>query len=314
MALNPETTSTLSGHLPAYLEKRFVESLKQKFHFNKFGMKQKLMRNMGKTVKWNRWTNAPESVTALTEGTVPNGVDLTSTPVTATVDGYGQFATTTDFLNLTAINDQMNDMVDMLGYTAGASLDALVRNEVDTNGTLQLANGLASLAAVQAAPTAVLNASEIRKAAKALRNADVEEFENGMFKGIIHPFGEYDLLSESAAGNAVQNVSYTDDVIVRKGLIGSLYGVELYRSSHIRSAGTRDASGNTNVYMHPIFGMNAYGTVDLEGAGLKIITKQLGSGGTADPLDQLATVGYKFYFAVKILQANRVQVINAYGA
>lgn len=314
MALNAETTSTLSSHIPAYLEKRFLSSLRVKFHFNNFGMKAKLQKNMGKTVKWHRWTDVADSVTALTEGTVPSGVDLASTAITATAAGYGQFAATTDFLNLSAINDQMKDMVDLLGYAGGKSLDALVRNEVDQNGTAQLAKASANVAAVQADATAVLNASEIRKAAKTLRAANAEEFEDGMFKGIIHPYGEYDILSDTSANSAIQTLQHTDGGVVKKGLIGSLYGVQLYRSSHIRTSDAALADSATNVYLHCIFGKDAYGCVDLEGAGLKIITKGLGSGGTSDPLDQLATVGYKFYFATKMLQAARAIVIKAYGA
>lgn len=48
-----------------------------------------------------------------------------------------------------------------------------------------------------------------------------------------------------------------------------------------------------NVYATLIFGENAYGTTTLENGGLEHIVKQLGSGGSADPLNQRATVGWK---------------------
>lgn len=37
---------------------------------------------------------------------------------------------------------------------------------------------------------------------------------------------------------------------------------------------------------------NAYGVTDVTGGGLQHIVKQLGSAGTADPLNQRATTGY----------------------
>jgi N4-gp56 family major capsid protein len=40
-------------------------------------------------------------------------------------------------------------------------------------------------------------------------------------------------------------------------------------------------------------GADAYGVTDVEGGGLQHIVKQLGSAGTADPLNQRATVGWK---------------------
>ena len=55
-------------------------------------------------------------------------------------------------------------------------------------------------------------------------------------------------------------------------------------------------SGGKNgadVYATLIFGANAYGVTEIEGGGLQTIVKQLGSSGSADPLDQRATVGWK---------------------
>ena len=47
------------------------------------------------------------------------------------------------------------------------------------------------------------------------------------------------------------------------------------------------------VYSTIILGANAYGVTEIEGGGLQHIVKQLGSGGTNDPLNQRATVGWK---------------------
>lgn len=48
-----------------------------------------------------------------------------------------------------------------------------------------------------------------------------------------------------------------------------------------------------DVYSTLVLGANAYGVTDIEDGGLRHIVKQLGSGGTSDPLDQRATVGWK---------------------
>lgn len=309
MALNPETTSTLSDHLSVYYERRFLDRLLQKFHFDKFGMKKMLPKGEGKQIKWNRWDNVNESTTTLDEAVTPSGVNLSSSPITASIDGYGQFATASDFLIMTAINDTLSDYIDLLAYAAGKSLDALVRNEVDTNATAQYADSKSNEAGVEADNTAVLTAAEIRLAVKTLRKEDVDPWEDELYRAIIHPFGEFDLLSESTAGSAIQTSQYTTNQKVEKGLIGTLYGVLFFRSSHIRAV-----SPNTHVYRHCVIGKNAYGCVDLESAQTKIITKQLGSAGTEDPLDQRATVGYKFYYATKMLDSKRVVRISAYGA
>ena len=48
-----------------------------------------------------------------------------------------------------------------------------------------------------------------------------------------------------------------------------------------------------DVYSTLILGADAYGVTEITGGGLQHIVKQLGSGGTSDPLNQRATVGWK---------------------
>lgn len=48
-----------------------------------------------------------------------------------------------------------------------------------------------------------------------------------------------------------------------------------------------------DVYSTLMIGDNAYGVTEIQGGGLQHIVKQLGSSGTADPLNQRATVGWK---------------------
>jgi len=48
-----------------------------------------------------------------------------------------------------------------------------------------------------------------------------------------------------------------------------------------------------DVYATIVMGDNAYGTTEIEGGGLQHIVKQMGSAGTADPLNQRASAGWK---------------------
>lgn len=56
-----------------------------------------------------------------------------------------------------------------------------------------------------------------------------------------------------------------------------------------------------DVYSTLVMGENAYGTTSVEGGGLEHIVKQLGSAGTADPLNQRATAGWKAWKTAKRL-------------
>ena len=67
-----------------------------------------------------------------------------------------------------------------------------------------------------------------------------------------------------------------------------------------------------DVYATLVFGDNAYGTTELSGGGLQHIVKQLGSAGTADPLNQRATVGWKATkTAARLVEAFMVRIETA---
>ena len=70
--------------------------------------------------------------------------------------------------------------------------------------------------------------------------------------------------------------------------------------------------GGANVYATMILGDNAYGITEVSGGGLQHIVKQLGSAGTADPLNQRATVGWKLIkTAVRLIEEYMVRIESA---
>lgn len=61
------------------------------------------------------------------------------------------------------------------------------------------------------------------------------------------------------------------------------------------------ASDDSAVFSTLVLGKDAYGVTEIEGGGLKTIVKQLGSAGSADPLDQRSSVGWKLIKTAEIL-------------
>lgn len=55
------------------------------------------------------------------------------------------------------------------------------------------------------------------------------------------------------------------------------------------------------VFSTLIIGEDAYATVEIEGGGMEMIVKPLGSGGTSDPINQRSTAGWKAMHVSKIL-------------
>ena len=67
-----------------------------------------------------------------------------------------------------------------------------------------------------------------------------------------------------------------------------------------------------DVYATLIMGANAYGVTEITGGGLQHIVKQLGSAGTADPLNQRATAGWKATkVAERLVEAYMIRIETA---
>jgi N4-gp56 family major capsid protein len=67
------------------------------------------------------------------------------------------------------------------------------------------------------------------------------------------------------------------------------------------TTGYRYTSSNVDVYASLVFGQKAVGKVPLDGASLRSIVKDVGSGGASDPLDQRGSTGWKAFSAWVIL-------------
>ena len=96
----------------------------------------------------------------------------------------------------------------------------------------------------------------------------------------------------------ISNCSVNNNTITTKEALAS--GELRPCADDIIYPGESGAEGR-DVYSTLIIGANAYGVTEIDEGGLKNIVKPLGSGGTADPLDQRATTGWKALTATKIL-------------
>ena len=134
-----------------------------------------------------------------------------------------------------------------------------------------------------------LTVLDIQKAARFLKQQNAKKIDK-YFVGIIHPDTEFDLMRDPEWKDASL---YAGSTQLFEGEIGKIAGVRFVETTEAKIWEKAAASSSKDVYSTIILGANAYGTTDVEGGGLQHIVKQLGSSGTADPLNQRATAGWK---------------------
>lgn len=270
-------TGTLSDEMKTFYSDYLIDNAVPKLVHDQFGQKHPIPKNGGKTIEFRKYSPLPKLLTPLTEGVTPDGQSLTVTVLEATVAQYGGYVTLSDMLMLTAIDNNLVQATKLLGNQAGATLDTITREVLNGGTNVVYAGGVSSRGAV----TDNLKVADIKKAVRALKNQNASKIGDS-FVAIIHPDVTYDLTNDPQW----QSVKDYDPKDWYEGEIGKIAGVRFVETTEAKIF-------EGGIYSTLILAENAYGVTEIEGGGLEHITKQLGSAGTADALNQRATVGWK---------------------
>ena len=233
---------------------------------------------------------------ALSEGDPGESVMLAETEVTVQLQQYGEYARCTGQARSDAFGHGHHAPHEAVCDAGARSIDAVVREELAKCANVIYAGGKASRAELTAADK--LTSRELRKAVKTLKKNHAQTF-GGYYVAIIGPDTMYDLQEDEAFVKVSQ---YQDKENIYTGEVGRLFGVRLVETTEAKIFEGAGADG-ADVASVIVLGQYAYGVTSLKGAKPRVIVKPAGSAGTADPLDQISTVGWKMDgFGAKLLQ------------
>jgi len=298
---NTTGASFLSAKMAVYYERMMLDLLRAELVFHNLGDKKRLPANSGKTVQWFRRTDMSADINTISEGTTPTPVSISATSVSAGLSQYGNFTQTSDLIQMTSIDDEIEAAVDTLSFQAAKTLDTLDRNVLDSGTNIKYGGSKTALSATAAGD--VLNGAEVRKGVLNLKSSNARPFEGGYFVWVIHPQNSYDLQSDTASGGWVNANTYVDNTELKNGEVGRLGGARFIETTQVSST-TTGTSGSANVYSTHLLSKGAFGVVDFDG-GIHVYVKKPGAQDTSNPLDLYSTVGYKMTYANKMLDENR---------
>jgi N4-gp56 family major capsid protein len=302
-----QTLGTLTAENKTFYERTLLKRLLANLVFAKYGQKKNYKKNEGTTVNYRKFESLEIPTAPLTEGVVPTGSDLTITTKTATVNQFGDFIKTSDMIDFAGIDPVITESADLLGEQAALSIDTTVRDILVAGTNVLYAGGQDARADLDG--TCVLNANEIKKAVRILRTANAKPYDGRSYIGIIDPSQEFDIMNDPLFIDANK---YAHSEKIFNGEIGKLQGVRFITTTQVKVVN----NGEVDVHCAMILGKDAYGVVDIEGSSKpSIFVKPLGSAGTADPINQIATVGWKACFtAVRLNELAMLRLETAVSA
>lgn len=273
-----------------------------------------------------------------------NSVQPSVSDITATVAKFGNFIYLTEEVDLLNFNGQTDKLIEILGINAGQALNRQQRNTAEDSLTAILTGGVTTATNISGGSTASadLKDSDVAAAVNALNRQDAMRFTpmttgstnvgssslRPAFLGICHVDTEEDLRART---NFIRAENYASQTELWNGEIGTLGGVRFISTTEstidtgIGTAGTGSAtahgraatSGRTDVYNTVIYGMEALGSLgfgeqhvkEVYAAGdklpaVQLITHSRGSAGSADPLNEVSSLGWKSWHASTVLNSN----------
>ena len=307
---NTTEKGSLSAEMKTFYDKNLLRYTKPHLVHDQFGQTRNIPKNGGKRIEFRRFEQLPKALTPLTEGVTPEGQTMTVTKQEAEVKQYGGFVSLSDQISMTAIDNVVVEATTAIGNQAGSTLDTISREALNAGTNVQYAEGQVSSRSELTAEMK-LTVKAIKMAVRALKVQNTAKI-NEHYVAIIHPDCAYDITEDP---RFIEVVKYKNPERIFNGEIGTLEGVRFIETTEAKKFANAGASG-IDVYSTLLLGENAYATTKIEGGGLETIVKPLGSGGTADPLNQRSTVGWKAMKVTEILSQQymvRIETASTYN-
>jgi len=318
----PNTTRTeIAREVNNFYDRTLLERAVANFVHTRWAQVRDLPRNIGtNTIKFRRYSNLTAATTPLQEGITPSGSQLSVTDITATVEQYGDYVTVTDVVSYESQDAVLMEAAEIMGDQSGDTLDQLCRDILNA-GTEVIYSGSARTATVQVAAGDVITTANLESSVANLKDNKARKMTRmitpstgynttpiaACYVAIVHPAITAKIKTFSG-WTPVQK--YPSQAGVMKDEVGSYDDIRFVESTNAKVK-TGLGAGSIDVYCTLVFGANAYGISRVSGEAMKNIVKPLGSAGSADPLDQRATSGWKATFVAKILNEDFIQRIES---
>jgi N4-gp56 family major capsid protein len=288
-----------------------------------FAMHRKVPQGSGPIFSMRGFDPYEPATTPLQEGVTPAKPNkMKPFQVVAEIKSYGAFTPHTDWLHMVAMDDVAQQDIKKLGIQSAQTKEILIRDTLSAGkyvmyAPVEAADGTLTYVSDRTSLTSKnkFSVREILRAVAFLKNHNAQPIE-GSFMCIIHPDVELDVLTSKGF---TELVKYTNNVErVYNGEIGKIGMVRFVVSSMAKKwekAGASETSGKADVYSSLVLADSAYVVAEYEGGGLQTFLKPVGSAGSADPLNQRGTNGWKFTLAVaRVVEEYMIRVESGASA
>jgi N4-gp56 family major capsid protein len=302
----------LPPEVRTYFDRLLLALARPYFIYDLFAQKRQIPLNSGDQMIFRRYGTLSAATIPLTDGQTPMGDQLSVTDFKSMINWYGSFVTITDQVQYVVQDRVLNEATKVLSLQLALTIDTLIRDMM-----VSTASVIACTAGVNGnTPTEVTDA-DIQRVVVALRQGNARlmtnplpgqnKFGTAPVRASYWGFMSVDMQSNlESVSSFISSANYPNPTDALEAEWGSTRNVRWLLNTNGFSNGA-----TPNVYSSFVLGQEAYGVVRLGAKEAEFIVKPLGASGTADPLNQRGTVGYKYPFSTRLLNDNWISRLTA---
>ena len=266
-----------------------------------------------------------------------NAVQPTVSVVTAAIAKYGNWIIPSEEIDLFNVNTKAVKLIDTLGANAGESLNTLAFNEYANATQIRYANNAVGGGTSISNVAYSMGVGDIKYAVNLLNGKAARTFTpvgfgstnigtqpiRSSYYGICHVDVEEDIRSLTGFIPVEQYAGYTETMPVEFGAAGGVRWASTHVSTVSTSAGKKTATGmrgasniQNDVYKSFVYGQEFIGTIGLgqmhasnayemynpkNPPAIQIIYKGMTEGGAFNPFNEIGSLAWKSWFAIKTL-------------
>lgn len=151
MAENTQTTSTFANDTPTeFIRETLLERAAEDWVFPRYGTPVRLPANQGNTIQFVRYERLGLPGDTLSEGTTPDGQNLSVSKVTADVDQWGSYITESDVAILQTFHDIIEEGSKLLGEQWARINDREIQRTLMRGTNIRYAGDASSIPTLEA--------------------------------------------------------------------------------------------------------------------------------------------------------------------
>lgn len=303
------------------LERRLLEMIvleQSNFVFSNLGVQKTIPMNAGTTtLKLRRYNSLPVGNHKLTEGVAPSALKVEAHTVTGTINQFGAYIDVTDVADEINLDDVLNVyQPELARHAAEVQERDTLAGLTDTSEYFVDAAGAVNTLKTQLTTADVLTFKDLRIAALAMKNMKRQGHTKvgGKPLAIVHTNVMNDLLDDADLENKILQTGQ-ENAPIKNGTLDNykVYGLfvqeTLIAPVEAVDIGTEGAPVYLNVYTSFLLGKDPYMIIKM--GSVKWVKRDFVAD-SGNPLAQSASLGYKLWHGVKVIDP--IAITKIYSA